>query len=107
MAVLRLILKNLLTELFDLLYSMIDRGECDKLPPETFEQIKQIVHKPQTISADEARKRLGISRTQFYQSKANKLGKKVKGFKELVYYLSDLDEFNRQMKEEGRPKKML
>jgi hypothetical protein len=107
MGVFRAILKSLLNELFSLLYSMVDRGECDKLPPETFEQIREMVHPVNTVSADGARKHLGISRTQFYQCKVNKLGKKVKGFKELVYYLSDLDEFNKQIKETGKNKKML
>ena len=108
MAVLRLLLKTLLSECMNLLIAMVDRGECDKIEPETIEQIKELIHPESRLSADGARKHLGISRTRFYQLKANKLGKKVKGFKELVFDLGDLEKFKRQLKEaEKPPKKML
>ena len=107
MAVLRLILKALLSELINLLIAMVDRGECDNITPETIEQIKDFVHPTNKLSADAARKHLGISRTRFYQLKANKLGKKVKGFKELVFDLGDLEKFKLQLKEAEKVKKML
>jgi len=106
MAVLRLILKALLSELINLLIAMVDRGDCDKITPETIEQLKDVIHPTNKLSADAARKHLGISRTRFYQLKANKLGKKVKGFKELVFDLGDLEKFKLQLKEaEKTPKK--
>ena len=40
MAVLRLILKALLSELINLLIAMVDRGECDNISPDTIEQLK-------------------------------------------------------------------
>ena len=107
MAVLRLILKALLSELINLLIAMVDRGDCDKITPETIDQLKDVIHQTNKLSADAARKHLGISRTRFYQLKANKLGKKVKGFKELVFDLGDLEKFKRQLKEAGKVKKML
>ena len=107
MAVLRLILKALLSELINLLIAMVDRGECDNISPDTVEQLKDVIHPTNKLSADAARKHLGISRTRFYQLKANKLGKKVKGFKELVFDLGDLEKFKRQLKEAGKVKKML
>ena len=100
MAVLRQLLKALLSELINLLIAMVDRGDCDDMQPETIEQIKDVIHPTETTSADGARKHLGISRTKFYQSGANKLGKKVKGFKELVFYLNDLDDWmKKQLKD--------
>jgi len=86
---------------------MVDRGECDNISPDTVEQLKDVIHPTNKLSADAARKHLGISRTRFYQLKANKLGKKVKGFKELVFDLGDLEKFKRQLKEAGKVKKML
>ena len=105
MAVLREILKALLSELINLLIAMVDRGDCDKITPETIEQLKDFVHPTNKLSADAARKHLGISRTRFYQLKANKLGRKVKGFKELVFDLGDLEEFKKQLKDEEKPPK--
>jgi len=84
---------------------MVDRGDCDKITPETIEQIKEVVHPTTKLSADAARKHLGISRTRFYQLKANKLGKKVKGFKELVFDLGDLEKFKKQLNWEENVKK--
>ena len=86
---------------------MVDRGDCDKITPEQIEQIKDVIHPINKLSADGARKHLGISRTKFYQLKANKLGKKVKGFKELVFDLGDLEKFKSQLKDAENPKKML
>ena len=86
---------------------MVDRGECDNISPDTVEQLKDVIHPTNKLSADAARKHLGISRTRFYQLKANKLGKKVKEFKELVFDLGDLEKFKRQLKEAGKVKKML
>ena len=107
MAVLRLILKALLSELINLLIAMVDRGDCDKITPETIEQLKDVIHPTNKLSADAARKHLGISRTRFYQLKANKLGRKIKGFKELVFDLGDLEKFKKQLKDAEKPKKML
>ena len=105
MAVLRLILKCLLSELINLLIAMVDRGDCDNISPDVIEQIKDVIHPTNKLSADGARKHLGISRTRFYQLKANKLGKKVNGFKELVFDLGDLEKFKRQLKDAEKPKK--
>ena len=107
MAVLRLILKALLSELINLLIAMVDRGDCDKITPETIEQLKDVIHQTNKLSADAARKHLGISRTRFYQLKANKLGKKVKGFKELVFDLGDLEKFKKMLMDAEKVKKML
>ena len=105
MAVLRAILKALLGELIKLLIQMVDRGDCDKITPETIEQLKDVIHPINKLISDAARKHLGISRTRFYQLKANKLGKKVKGFKELVFDLGDLEKFKKQLSGKEKPKK--
>ena len=107
MVVLRLILKASLSEFINLLFAMIDRGECDKIKPETIDQIKDVLHPETRLSADGARNHLGISRTRFYQLEANKLGKKVKGFKELVFDLGDLEKFKKQLQDAEKVKKML
>lgn len=78
---------------------MIEAGECDHITPEELAILSEIIHRPQSASCDEAIRHVGISRTKFYQLGGHKLGKKKKGFKELVYYLSDLDKFKNDLKD--------
>ena len=73
---------------------MIDSGECEHITPEELEMLSNIVNKPTTMGREDATKYLGVSLNRLHELREVGLLKsprKVRGFKEKAYYLSDLN----------------
>jgi len=72
---------------------MIDNNEFEDITDEELEMISIIIHRPITMGREDAAKFMGVSLCRFHELKD--LGivaepRKVKGQKEKLYYLSDL-----------------
>ena len=73
---------------------MFRDGECDHITSEEIELISNIINKPKTLGREAAAKHLGICLNRFHELINEGVipkPRKVQGFKEKQYYLSDLD----------------
>ena len=73
---------------------MIDDGEFEDLTSKELELISTIIHRPLTMGREDAAKYMGVSLNKFHELKDYGIipePRKVKGFKEKAYYVSDLN----------------
>ena len=73
---------------------MIDAGEFNTdITDSEIELISAIIHRPLTVGREEAAKYIGVSLSRFHELKDFGIiaePRKVRGFKEKAYYVSDL-----------------
>ena len=73
---------------------MIDEGEFNTdITDSELELISAIIHRPLTVGREEAAKYIGVSLSRFHELKDFGIiaePRKVRGFKEKAYYVSDL-----------------
>jgi hypothetical protein len=73
---------------------MVDEGEFEDLTSTELELISTIIHRPLTMGREDAAKYLGVSLNRFHELKDMGIiaePRKIKGFKEKAYYVSDLN----------------
>ena len=93
-------LESILLEALDL----CRKGECNYITPEELDILNNMIHKPETVSREDAAKYLGISLSKFHKLKDIGIilePKKRRGFKEKEYYLSDLHKSLEIIKEQN------
>ena len=74
---------------------MIDDGECDKISMKEVEMISTFIHQPKTMGREAAAKHLDVSLNLFHELRDLGIipsARARKGFKELEYFVKDLDE---------------
>lgn len=80
---------------------MIDNGECNHITSEELITISEIIHRPQTMGREDAAKYLGVSLNRLHELRELgilKSPRKIKGFKEKAYYISDLNKCLEELK---------
>lgn len=84
---------SLLRKLVLEVLTMIDNDEFEDLSDRELELISTIIHRPLTMGREDAAKYMGVSLNKFHELKDYGIiaePRKVKGFKEKAYYVSDL-----------------
>lgn len=82
-----------LNKIIAIVLKMIENNECEDLTDEELEKISILIHKPITMGREDAAKFMGVSLNKFHELKDYGIipePRKVKGFREKAYYLSDL-----------------
>jgi hypothetical protein len=93
-----------LNKIVSIVLKMIENNECEDLTNEELEQISILIHRPTTMGREDAAKFMGVSLTRFHELKDYGIipePRKVKGFREKSYYVSDLKkalELKKQLK---------
>ena len=86
-------MKRLRTLVVEVL-KMIDNNEFEDISNDELEMISILIHRPITMGREEAAKYMGVSLNKFHDLKDYGIipePRKVKGFKEKAYYVSDLN----------------
>ena len=84
---------SVLRKLVVTVLEMIDNNEFEDITEKELELISILIHRPITMGREDAAKYMGVSLNRFHELKDYGIipePRKVKGFKEKAYYVSDL-----------------